>query len=107
MRKRRILIGTGIVTLSTVQIGHALTYNVGVGQTYSTIQAAVNAAAATDNPNATTNTPPASPVDIVIYSGTYNELVNIPADPSDQANSQNDYWTIQAAPGAKVWVVGN
>jgi hypothetical protein len=106
MHKRHVIIGAGTIVLSAVQGIHAAVYSVGVGETYSTIQAAVNAAAAVDNPSAPANVPPTSPVDIVVYSGTYTEAVSIPGDPSDNFGSANDYWTIQAAPAATVWLDG-
>jgi hypothetical protein len=87
-------------------LSQAVTFEVGPGKTYATIQDAVNAAAALDIPNATNNTPPASPVNIVVFAGTYTENVNIPADASTKFNGQNDSWTLKANPGDRVVLVG-
>jgi len=94
--------------------GHsqATLFEVGPGKTYSTIQAAVDAAAALDVPNTSLNVPNPDPVNIVIYNGSYTENVSIPPDgstspnPNDRFNGYNDGWRISAAPGEKVWLTG-
>src|SRR3990170_7494565 len=61
---RSYVLATGLVLFSLVAPSQAATLDVGAGRTYSTIQAAVNAAQAGDA--------------IVVYPGTYNEQVNLP-----------------------------
>jgi len=61
---RTYVLATGLVVLALVAPSQAATLEVGAGKTYSTIQAAVNAARAGDT--------------IVVYPGTYNEQVTLP-----------------------------
>ncbi len=104
---KAIACGVGYFLMG-VSLAHAALYEVGPGKTYATIQAAVNAAAATDLLTTTANTPPASPVDIVVFAGTYTENVDIPADGATtrRFNSQNDRWTVRANPGDRVLLIG-
>ena len=76
---------------------NAVTYQVGSGKPFSTIQAAINQAEA-DAPASTV-----LPV-IQIFTGTYNEVATLHNDPNYNVNAPTKYdgWTIQAAPGANV-----
>jgi hypothetical protein len=75
-----------------------LVFEVGTGKPYTTVQSAVNAAAALDGSG--------TPIDIVVYTGLYPEDVAIPADASNQFNGINDGWTIRSNPGDEVWLDG-
>jgi hypothetical protein len=76
------------------------TLQVGPGKQYKTIQDAVNAAAALDDPAAKEGVPPFKPITILVYEGIYYETVNVPADAAVQVTGANDYWTIRAARAA-------
>lgn len=85
----------------------AVLFEVGPGKPYATIQGAVDAAALLDvGGSGMHNQPPADPVDIVVYAGTYTENVNIPPDLTASFNGPNDSWKIRSNPGDKVLVVG-
>ncbi len=82
----------------------AVTYEVGVGRPYQTIQSAIDAAAnAEGQPDHTPNPT------ILIHGGVYNELVEIPFDPDFSTNGAgvNDGWTIRAAPNESVVLRGH
>jgi hypothetical protein len=106
MSRGKLLVGCGVAVLGMGAAADAALYEVGVGKTYSTIQSAVDAAAAADVATASNNTPNASPVTIRIYGGTYAEQVNVPADPSGAYAGLNDGWSIASAPGETVWIHG-
>jgi len=96
------------------------TYHVGPGQTYSSIQAAIDAAVATDSTNGADNAhysgleggtisgqPLASSVQVIIHGGIYTEQVDIPGDPFGQTvRTVNDNWQVKAAPGERVILNG-
>lgn len=102
MQTRRLLAAcaASVITLPA----YGVTYEVGPGKPYATIQDAVNAAAAAEGqpghvPNPT----------ILIHTGVYNELVEVPFDPdfSTSGAGVNDGWQIKAAPGAAVKLNGH
>lgn len=95
-----------VVIPGLVVSAEAALFEVGAGKPYSTIQDAVNAAAALDAPSSASNAPNPSPVNIRIYGGTYTEQVTIPADTSGAFNGANDGWRIESAPGETVWLNG-
>jgi len=85
--------GSNCADLSCVR-----TLEVGSGKQFLTIQNAVTAAAALDDPSAPPNTPSADPIEIIIFEGIYEEgRIVIPPDPAQEENSANDGWTIRAA----------
>ena len=97
-RARRLvapLVATAAVALTAD--ARAVVYEVGVGKPYATIQSAVDAAAAAEGLPGHVPYPT-----ILIHSGVYNELVEIPFDPdfSTSGAGLNDGWQIKAAPGA-------
>ena len=101
------------IVLSSAVMAGAATFEVGPGRAYSTIQSAVDAAAALDDPGATSNTGQSNPVHIVIFeqAGGYSEVVSIPNDPASSIgdevfNGANDGWTVRANPTDEVWVNG-
>jgi len=84
----------------------AALYEVGAGKTYSTIQAAVDAAAAVDGAGVNNEGQLGNAVEIVVYGGTYTENVAVPADASGAFNGRNDGWTIRNNTGDTVIVNG-
>lgn len=97
---------TTVALLGTTAAASAALYEVGPGKTYSTIQGAVNAAAAADVATPGNNVTRTDPVEIVVYGGTYSENVTVPADTSGGVNGYNDGWTIRNAANEKVWLNG-
>ena len=107
MNKLAIVSAGLLVPMLATSAAQAVLFEVGAGKPYTTIQDAVNAAAALDiGGPAQHNTPPADPVTIQVYAGIYNEVVAIPADGTSSFNGPNDSWTIRAADGNKVVVNG-
>ena len=103
---RCALLGCGVVILGMASSAKAAVFEVGPGRTYTTIQAAVNAAAALDSPSATHNTGQADPVQIIIDGGTYAETITIPADAAVAFNGANDGWTIKNRANERVLLQG-
>ena len=98
------LVTTLLISISTVQ---AAVYNVGPGKDYATIQAAVDAVAATDTATGGGDNTSARDKEIRIFPGTYTENVSIPADPAGSSwNTANDGWTIRADQRGTVTVNG-
>src|SRR5204863_7609819 len=95
--KLSMLFAAAAATVACTRHANAVTYQVGSGKPFSTIQAAINQAEA-DAPASTV-----LPV-IQIFTGTYNEVATLHNDPNYNVNAPTKYdgWTIQAAPGANV-----
>jgi len=108
MQKNYLFASLVAIFLMSVTTAHAVVYNVGSGQDYATIQAAVDAVAATDvTAGEASDNSSARDKEIRIFPGTYTERVSIPADPAGSKwNTANDGWTIRADQRGTVTVNG-
>jgi hypothetical protein len=106
MRRTNVLTSVGAILLMVASSAQAVTFQVGSGKTYATIQSAVDAAVLLDVVDAPGGVPNPDPVRIEVFAGQYNEVVNIPKDPGGSAfNTANDGWTMIGM-STDVWVNG-
>jgi hypothetical protein len=105
LRKRQVMaVTSSAVVVAASLMTRAATYEVGAAKPFTSIQSALDQAQAD-----LLNNVYSVPATITVYSGTYNEQVFVPADPTNNQfiNTKYDGWTLQAAPNANVLVRGS